>query len=161
MNKKPFEIIYTSTQVQEAVNDIAQDIVAWVGGLPVRALNLVSVLEGARPFTRDLTARLEELLPGLELTIHEVRIKGTDGTTLLKDRQWQEGRLDRQDIQKHPVLIVDDLVDSGLTLETLRRELASLGAEEIKTAVLIRKYGQTGGRVDFCGFELDLNPEAL
>ena len=154
-------ILFNQAQIQQAVDGIVHEIVLWTKGYQAKALNLVSVLEGARPLTRDLVVRLEKLTPGLELILQEVRIKGTDGTSLLKERKWQEGRFDAVTLQTHPTLLVDDLVDSGLTLKTLKAELLTLGATEIKTAVLLRKFGEDSGPVDFCGFDLNLDRGAL
>ncbi len=154
-------VLFNPAQIQQAVHGIAGDISAWIKTAPYKCLNLVSILEGARPFTRDLTIHLKELIPETEILIHEVRIRGTEGTRLLKERQWQEGGLNSESIQNYPILLVDDLVDSGLTLKWLRSELLSLGTKEIKTAVLLRKFGEAGGQVDFCGFDLNLNREAL
>lgn len=71
------------------------------------------------------------------------------------------GKLDPKTIRQFPVLIVDDLVDSGLTLQTLKKEIIRLGAPEVKTAVFIKKYKSHGGPVDFCGIELGLNHKKL
>jgi hypoxanthine phosphoribosyltransferase len=161
MSDAPQKIIFNPSQIQQAVDGIAHEIALWIKASPVRELNLVSVLEGARPFTRDLMARLKVLIPGLELHLQEVRVKGTDGTHLLKERRWQEGLVDSAAIQSRPALLVDDLVDSGLTLKMLKAELLALGATEVKTAVLLRKFGEASGSVDFCGFDLHLNREVL
>jgi hypoxanthine phosphoribosyltransferase len=154
-------IIFNRAQIQQAVQGMAGEISAWIRGSSAKGLNLVSVLEGARPFTRDLKSQLEKLVPKTEIFTQEVRIKGTDGTSLLKKRQWQEGQIDPKAIQSNPTLLVDDLTDSGLTLRILKAELLSLGAKEVKTAVLLRKFGETSGPVDFCGFDLNLNRKDL
>ena len=62
---------------------------------------------------------------------------------------------------KNPILLVDDLVDSGLTLQLLYKELNALKAGPVKTAVLIRKFGGASGSVDFCGFDLGWSKESL
>lgn len=154
-------VLFNRLQIQQAVDGIVHEVILWTKTRPTKTLNLVSVLEGAKPFTRDLVARLEQLTPELEVKIHEVRIKGTDGTSLLKDRHWQEGRVDPEAIQAHPILLVDDLVDSGMTLNKLRSELVAMGAKEIKTVVLVRKFGEASGTVDFCGFDLNLDRKIL
>ncbi len=120
---------------------------------------MVSVLEGAKPFTRDLTAALREEMPELKTTLHEIRIQGTDGTKLLDKRIPLSGfpQIKGQD----PILLVDDLVDSGLTLKLLRAELVSLKEGPVKTAVLIRKFGEASGPVDFYGFDLGWSKENL
>jgi hypoxanthine phosphoribosyltransferase len=154
-------VVFNQAQIQQTIHGMAGEISAWVKGKPRKALNLVSILEGARPFTRDLTSHLKKLIPETEIFIYEVQIKGTDGTSLLEERRWLKGRLESQTIQKNLTLLVDDLVDSGLTLKTLKTELLTLSAKEVKTAVLLRKFGEESGPVDFCGFDLNLNREVL
>ncbi len=154
-------ILFNQTQIGQAIQGIAGEISNWIRPKPGKLLNLVSILEGARPFTRDLTKQLQKLIPEKEILIHEIRMKGTDGTNLLKERQWLEGQFNPEVLQAYPTLLVDDLVDSGLTLKTLKTQLFSMGAPEIKTAVLIRKFGNASGDVDFCGFDLNLNRETL
>ncbi len=153
--------VFNHAQIQQAIQGMAGDISAWIKGTPEKGLNLVSVLEGARPFTRDLTACLNELIPEIEIFIHEVRVKGTEGTNLLKQRHWVGGGLESRTIGNYPTLLVDDLVDSGLTLKTLKDEIVALRVKEVKTAVLIRKFGEASGPVDFCGFDLNLDRETL
>ena len=161
MSEDPGTRLFNPSQIQQAVDGMAQEIAAWLTQRQARALNLVSILEGARPLTRDLVGRLEKLIPQIELKIQGVRIKGTDGTILLKERQRLEGWSDPEALRFHPNLLVDDLVDSGLTLQTLKTEVHALGAKEVKTAVLLRKFGEASGPVDFCGFDLNLSREAL
>ncbi len=161
MNSETSSIIFTESQIQLAVGELSRSISAWVKEGHDAGLNLVSVLEGVRLFTRDLVENLKELIPEKEIQIHEVRVKGTDGTFRLKTRQKQGSFPNRQTLIPGPILLVDDLVDSGMTLQMLRQELENLPSGEIKTAVLIRKFGSAGGPVDFCGCELGLSEESL
>jgi hypoxanthine-guanine phosphoribosyltransferase len=144
------------------VEEIARSVSRWLRKREAKALNIVSILEGAKPFTRDLMDVLKIIEPDLHLELHEIRMKGTDGHQhLLKDREWQSGSLNNlEHIQKYPVLIVDDLVDSGLTLAALKQVLASQSIE-VKTAVLIRKFGEASGPVDFFGFDLKWSQQVL
>ncbi len=50
---------------------------------------------------------------------------------------------------------------AGSTLKLLKEALVALKAGPVKTAVLIRKFGQASGSVDFGGFELDWSHEKL
>lgn len=118
-------------------------------------------MEGAKPFARDLVANLGKILSALEVKVHEVRIKGTDGKSLLETREWQGSGLDPATLKSAPVLIVDDLVDSGKTLQMLKEKVLVLGVLEVKTAVLIRKFGDASGPVDFVGFDLNLDHSTL
>jgi hypoxanthine phosphoribosyltransferase len=160
--KSPIQkIIFDRNGIQSKVKRIARKIVSWFRNKNEKTLNLVSVLEGARPFTRDLVKTLKKLMPEVEIKNHEIRVIGTKGTKLLKNRKWRMSTLDAKAIRQFPVLIMDDLVDSGLTLQTLRKEILNLGAPEVKNAVFLRKYKSHRGPVDFCGIELGLNHKKL
>src|SRR5258708_33841078 len=140
MKSTNLEIIFGNKVIQSKVKRIAREIVSWFRKKNDKTLNLVSVLEGARPFTRDLVKNLKKLMPEVKIKIHEIRVVGTKGTKLLKNRKWKMGKLDAKTIRQFPVLIVDDLVDSGLTLQTLRKEILKLGAPDVKTPVFLKKY---------------------
>ena len=59
-------------------------------------------------------------------------------------------------IEGHPVLIVDDVLDNGLTLLEAKRLINSCGAAEARTCVLVRKEGKqrVPMHVDFVGFTI-------
>ena len=161
MSEHAKSVVFSREQIQATVERLAGEITLWLEGTPAEGLDLVSILEGAKPFTRDLSAALKKRIPGLSIQVHEIRVKGTDGTTLLKDRQFQSPFPAAGKLGPHPLLIVDDLVDSGLTLKLLKKEMEGLKGGPVKTAVLIRKFGARSGDLDFCGFELDLDLKEL
>src|ERR1700677_4545521 len=142
-------VFFTESQIHTAVEQISRSVLAWLRENKTKILNLVSILEGARPLTRDMAACLQQIAPDIRIKIYEIRVQGTDGhQNLLADREVQEGSLDFEVICQHSVLVVDDLVDSGLTLKKLKDELLAKGVEDVRTAVLIRKFGTAGGPVD-------------
>lgn len=65
----------------------------------------------------------------------------------------------RLDIGGRAVLVVDDILDGGLTLAAILAELKSMGADEVYSAVLVDKKGsrvQNGLKeADFVGLEVD------
>jgi hypoxanthine phosphoribosyltransferase len=156
------EVFFTQSQIQSAVEQLSGSVLAWLKENETKVLNVVSILEGAKPLTRDLTACLKKISPGIQINLYEIRVKGTDGhQNLLADREVQEGYLDLEVLRQHPTLIVDDLVDSGLTLQKLKNELSSYGVTRTRTAVLIRKFGEASGPVDFLGFDLNWDHSSL
>ncbi len=156
------EVFFTESQIQSAVERLTAQILAWLKDHKTNRLNLVSILEGAKPFTKDLTACLKKTAPGVHVKLHEIRIKGTDGHQhLLSNREVQDGYLDLDSMRENPTLIVDDLVDSGMTLEKLKEQLLTHGVVLVRTTVLIRKFGMKSGPVDFLGFDLNLNSQDL
>ncbi|SRR5579871_3148452 len=154
-------IVFNPSQIQTAVTKVAQEVAAWLQSRDQPSFHLISVMEGAKPFTRDLLGNIRKVAPETQVQVHEIRIKGTDGTNLLETREWQEGQFDPSAFRAAPVLIVDDLVDSGKTLKMLKKKVSALGVSEVKTAVLIRKFGSASGPVDFLGFDLSLEHAVL
>lgn len=159
--EKARSILFTEKQVQRAVDEVSQAILIWLDETKAPGLNLVSILEGAKPFTRDLMDRFERSRPELDLHLHEIRVKATEGTQLLAERLWQAERLDREVLRLYPLLLVDDLVDSGSTLSALKAAMTAQGHQEVRTAVMVRKFGAQSGPVDFCGLELNWDHQSL
>jgi len=156
------KVIFTESQIHSAVEQMAKSVLAWLKENKTNVLNLISILEGARPLTGDMANCLQKIAPDVRIKIYEIRIQGTDGhQNLLADREVKEDSLDFEALCLHSVLVVDDLVDSGLTLKKIKDQLLAKGIEDVRTAVLIRKFGVASGPVDFLGFDLNLDHQAL
>ena len=64
----------------------------------------------------------------------------------------------RLDLQGRSVLVVDDILDEGLTLEAIIERCRKKGASEVKSAVLVRKRHKRcveGLVADFVGLEVE------
>jgi hypoxanthine phosphoribosyltransferase len=63
------------------------------------------------------------------------------------------------DLANRTVLIVDDILDGGITLAAIVSEIKAMGASEVKTAVLVDKHhkrAETGlKKADYTGLEVD------
>jgi hypoxanthine phosphoribosyltransferase len=97
---------------------------------------LVGVLKGAMLFMSDLARSIE--LP-VEVDFMAVASYGTATTTsgvvrIVKD-------LDA-DLKDRHVLVVEDIVDSGLTLNYLRRYLGARGPASLEVCALLLKEGE-------------------
>ena len=59
-------------------------------------------------------------------------------------------------IEGRHILVVEDIVDTGLTLSYLLSSLASRGAESVKLAALLDKYErrQKEVKIDYLGFKI-------
>ncbi|GAB6877462.1 hypothetical protein JCM13210_21900 [Thermaerobacter litoralis] len=104
------------------------------GGLP--ALTVVGILKGAFVFTADLVRALGELGVPLQVDFMAVSSYGSATQTsgiirILKD-------LDRP-IRGQHVLLIEDIVDTGLTLRYLREHLMAQGPASLKACVLLDK----------------------
>ena len=111
---------------------------------------LVGVLQGAVPFVADLMRRLP-----IDLTVDFVRASSYGAGTTSSGTVRLVGDL-TVDIANRDVLIVDDIVDTGLTLAALRRTLESRRPRSVRTCVLLDKGGRRRADVaiDYVGFTI-------
>ena len=113
-------------------------------------LLLVTVLKGAVFFVTDLarTIPLPTQLEFMAVSSYGSSTSSSGVVRILKD-------LDR-DINDRDVLIVEDIVDSGLTLSWLLRNLATRHPRSLRVCTLMRKPDAVRADVDiaYVGFEI-------
>ena len=141
------DVLYTEQQIQDKIAELAARIDAdYVG----EKLLLVGVLKGAVMVMADLARAIT--LP-IEMDWMAVSSYGSGTQSsgvvrILKD-------LDT-DLTGRKVLIVEDIIDSGLTLSWLRANLESRGAASVEICALLRKPAAAKVQVDvrYAGFEI-------
>ena len=147
-------VLLTEEQIQRRTAELGAQIGEDYRGLPAAAdsqdLLLVTVLKGAVMFVTDLARAIP--LP-TQFEFMAVSSYGTSTSSsgvvrILKD-------LDR-DINDRHVLIVEDVVDSGLTLSWLLRNLATRRPRSLRVCTLLRKPDAVGANVDiaYVGFDI-------
>ena len=141
------DVVVSAEQIHVRTAELANQIDADYGD---REPLLVGVLKGAVMFMSDLARSLER--PST-MEFMAVSSYGSATTTsgvvrILKD-------LDR-DIAGQHVLIVEDIIDSGLTLSWLRKNLAARGPASIEIVTLLRKPDAVKVElaVKYVGFEI-------
>ncbi|MDP9798249.1 hypoxanthine phosphoribosyltransferase [Catenuloplanes nepalensis] len=128
-------VIISEQQIRDRIAELAKQVSADHADAADGVL-LVCVLKGAVMFMADFARELGRLGPSSEMEFMAVSSYG-QGTTssgvvrILKD-------LDR-DIAGRHVIVVEDIVDSGLTLSWLLKYLESRGAASIEVVALFRK----------------------
>lgn len=127
-------VIVTEDQIRARTDELAKQVSADYAD--VSGLLLVCVLRGALMFMADFARALGRYGPCVELEFMAVSSYG-QGTTssgvvrILKD-------LDR-DIAGRHVVVVEDIIDSGLTLSWLLKYLHSRSAASVEVVALLRK----------------------
>ena len=123
-------ILFTEKQIQERLDEMAQQIAADYEG---RDLLLVGILRGAVMVMADLARALPRHveMDWIAISSYGSGTKSSGVVRLLKD-------LDT-DITGRHVLIVDEIVDTGLTLSWLVNSLGSRNAASVEIATLLRK----------------------
>ena len=124
------EVLFTEEQIQQRIKELGAQITAEYAG---KDLVLVSVLKGSCVFLADLMRSID-----LKLTIDFMSVSsykdGTESTgdvEILKDLS--------NPIRGKDVVVVEDIIDTGLTLSRLLQILGSRGANSIKLASFLDK----------------------
>jgi hypoxanthine phosphoribosyltransferase len=99
-----------------------------------RRLVMVVILKGSMPFAAELMKRLP--LP-LELEFMKVSSYGAGTKTSGEIKISLD--LKRDDLQDIDLLVVEDIIDSGRTLNLLTNLLRERGAKSVKTVTLLDK----------------------
>jgi hypoxanthine phosphoribosyltransferase len=141
------EVLVTAEDLQRRVAELGRQITADYAGRP---LLLVGVLKGAVFFLSDLMRYIE--LP-VEVDFMAVASYGsaTDSSGVVRILKDLDAAIEDRD-----VLIVEDIVDSGLTLQYLLRNLGSRNPRSLEVCALLTKPERR--KVDlptrYVGFEI-------
>src|SRR5229473_8347677 len=144
---RPVEILLSADQIQKRVAEMAAELQR---DFP-DGLHLVAVLKGAFMFLADLirhtTGRVS--LDFMALSSYAKGTTSSGEVRLLKD-------LDTTLDGKH-VVIVEDIVDTGLTLTYLQDILRARNPRSLRTACLLSKPSrrQVNVRVEYIGFTIE------
>ncbi|TAK72333.1 MAG: hypoxanthine-guanine phosphoribosyltransferase [Gammaproteobacteria bacterium] len=136
---KEAECLYSFSEVNEALDRMAQEITAT---LQDQNPLILCVMTGALITTGHLVTRLH--FP-LEIDyIHATRYRGT---TRGGDLHWLVEP--RQSLKDRTVLIVDDIMDGGLTIAAIMDYCKQAQAKAIYSAVMVSKKRTREPGVDF------------
>lgn len=140
-------VVITEAQLHERLKEIAAKIDA---DYKDQDLLLIGVLKGAVMVMADLTRYMNRHveIDWMAVSSYGSGTKSSGVVRILKD-------LDR-DITGRNVLIIEDIVDTGLTLDWLRANLTSRGANSVEIMTVLRKPDAAIVRVDvrYVGFDI-------
>jgi hypoxanthine phosphoribosyltransferase len=123
------QLIHSADAVQQAIIKLSDEITESLeSSVPI----VICVMGGGVVFAGQLLTQLN--FP-LELDyVHASRYQNnTVGNALV----WQS--LPKLDLNNRSVLLVDDILDEGITLLAIKEKCLSLGAKEVLSAVLVEK----------------------
>ena len=141
-------ILFSAEEIERAVNAVALDVTSALEGRPV---TVVGVLKGSCIFCADLVRRLAFPLELGFVAASSYGSSTTPGELALHYFPQAD------EVRGRDVLLVDDILDSGRTLERLRSELLGRGAATVRTCVLLDKPARRAVSVeaDFRCFEVE------
>lgn len=141
------EIMFSAEQIHNRIAEMAQQIAKdYAGRRPL----VIGVLKGAWVFVADLLRALE-LPADVDFICASSYGSGTTTSgevTLLKDITL--------DCRKRDVLLVEDIIDSGVTLSWLKQMMIDRKARSVNIATLLSKPSRRKVDVDvkYIGFEI-------
>jgi hypoxanthine phosphoribosyltransferase len=142
------EILVTEEALQARIRELGSQVSADYAGRP---LTLVSVLKGALPFMADLMRRIT--VP-VRIDLMEVSSYGgtsTESSGLVRILKDLSATIEGED-----VLIVEDIIDTGLTLNYLLRYLRGKNPRSLRICTLLDKPARrlVDIPVDYVGFTI-------
>ncbi|MBB4070915.1 hypoxanthine phosphoribosyltransferase [Leucobacter sp. OH2974_COT-288] len=141
------EVLHTEAELQQKLAELARQIEADYTSEPPL---LVGVLKGAVMVVADLARELKfhAEMDWMAVSSYGSGTKSSGVVKILKD-------LDT-DITDRDVLIVEDIIDSGLTLSWLKENLLSRGAKSVKICTMLRKPEalKVDIEVEYVGFDI-------
>ncbi|MCV7395886.1 hypoxanthine phosphoribosyltransferase [Mycobacterium paraseoulense] len=146
-------VLLTAEQIQARIAELGGEIGGQYRDVMTETgqdLLLITVLKGAVIFVTDLARAIPvpTQFEFMAVSSYGSSTSSSGVVRILKD-------LDR-DIQGRDVLIVEDVVDSGLTLSWLLRNLSSRHPRSLRVCTLLRKPDAKGANVDiaYVGFDI-------
>ncbi|MDO9108904.1 MAG: hypoxanthine phosphoribosyltransferase [Coriobacteriia bacterium] len=126
-------IVLTEAQITERIRDLGEQISADYGDEPVL---LIAVLRGAALFVADLARAIDSPveIDFMAVSSYGSSTKSSGVVRIIKD-------LD-ETIEGRHVLVVEDILDTGLTLKYLLKNLASRGPASLEVVTLLSKEGK-------------------
>ncbi len=142
------EILITREQIQKRVHELGKKISEDYKG---KELVLIGVLNGVIFFFADLIRAIEipTKLDFIRASSYGSRTSSSGQVKLTKDVELP--------IESKPVILVEDIVDTGLTLQKIKEIIRRRNPKSVKICALIDKKERRKVKIDieYCGFEID------
>lgn len=142
-------VLLSAEQIQQRVREMAAEIERDYP--PGEPLHLVAVLKGGFVFLADLVRAMQPrvTLDFMAVSSYKTSTSTSGEVQLLKDLEYS--------IQGRAVIIVEDIVDTGLTLRYLQEVLRARAPASLRTACLLSKPSRrlVDVKLDYIGFTIE------
>ena len=141
------KILLTELDIQQRVTTLGTEIDSFYEG---KEILLVTLLDGAIVFTADLIRNLS-----IRLRLDCIRVSSY-GNSMDPETAPRILSSLKSEVQGKHVLLVDDILDTGNTMEQATREILALHPESLKTCVFLDKPDRraNGFQADWIGFSI-------
>jgi len=145
------DVLFTSDQIQQRVRILIQEIAETC---EAENLVMIGILRGSFIFLADLVRGFaaHNLHPRIDFITLSSYGSGTESGGTVKLTHDTD-----QDLRGADVVIVDDILDSGRTLEFAKELFLKRGARSVRTCVLLDKKANRSVKItaDYTGFPVD------
>ena len=141
------EMLITAEAIQKRIRELGADIARdYAGRNPL----LIGVLKGACTFLSDLMRAIDMpvAIEFIAISSYGSAMRTSGEVRIVKDLDVP--------IEGRDILVVEDIVDTGLTLSYLMANLVSRGASSVKLAALLDKWErrERDVNIDYLGFKI-------
>ena len=147
MHKDIKRVIISYEEIEQRSKELAKEVEAYYEDKD--APLLVALLKGSIPFLAELIKHIE-----LDIEYDFMDVSSYEGTESIGDVRILK-ELD-QSIKGLNILLVEDIVDTGRTVQEVTKTLFNKGANEVKIVSLLDKPSRrlVDVKADFVGFEI-------
>ena len=142
------KVLISKEQIENRVKELAKQIRK---DYKEKSITAICLLKGSLFFTADLTREIggKIYLEFMQLSSYEG--ENTTGTIKLKKD------IDFSEIKGKDVLIIEDIVDTGITLNYTLEHIKKAGANSVKVCTLLNNPSRRKIKVpiDYVGFEIE------
>lgn len=148
VNVPPMKLLLSKEQISKRIREMGAEVTRDMAGLEP---HVIAVLKGACPFMTDLCQWID-----LPLSMDYIAVSSYGAATKSSGEVKLSKDLDTS-IKDRDIVIAEDIVDTGLTLNYLINLLRARGPRSIRVATLLSKPSRRliEVKVDYTGFVID------
>ena len=142
------KVLISKEQIENRVKELAKQIRK---DYKEKSITAICLLKGSLFFTADLTREIGGKIYLEFMQLSSYKGENTTGTIKLKKD------IDFSEIKGKDVLIIEDIVDTGITLNYTLEHIKKAGANSVKVCTLLNKPSRRKIKVpiDYVGFEIE------
>jgi len=142
------EVMISNEQIKQRVKELGKEITDYYKD-KTDTLHAVCVLKGSIHFFSELVQNIDM---NVEYSFIQVSsYSGVSSTGRIRVKSWID-----EPIEGRHVIVVEDILDTGLTLSYILEYLKRYRPADLKVVTLLKKLGRTPQVIpDFVGFEIE------
>ena len=148
--EKDYDLVASATDVDHKINQIAEQILKDYPATPL----FVALMRGAAPFASKLMFAIAKLQPDYQPELDYMMVSTYGQNRTASQPVVVTDLAPSTVVQDRPVVLLDDVIDQGITSDFVKDLLLSRGATEVKLAVLATKdVPARQSQADYYGFD--------